>query len=117
VANETGHFQLFCLLEAGVPVGGVISFNFGLKTECEAAICGGEAGVSHGVCYHAACDDFNNANNAAIDELTGAAAHTVLVMATQDCSTMAPTTSHGTSFNRGPLLDLGVLADFVCLFS
>lgn len=106
--------------DVGVPVGGVISFNFGLKTDREQAIYGGEASVSYDTCYHQECDDLNNTNNVAIGELSGAIAHTVLALAMRNCSintnaeeeapmSRAPTSAHG-----GSLTVLGAVTVVAC---
>ncbi|KAJ0413189.1 hypothetical protein BJY00DRAFT_297262 [Aspergillus carlsbadensis] len=49
----------------GVPAGGVFTGAEGLKSEEEAALWGGEAGVSYDVNYHLAGDDFENLNHEA----------------------------------------------------
>lgn len=65
----------------GVPVGGIFSGSTGIKTEAQAAIYGGTAGEQYDPCYHLACDTFDNISLTALDEMSDAAAHTVLTFA------------------------------------
>ncbi|KAF1350571.1 hypothetical protein EJ07DRAFT_184015 [Lizonia empirigonia] len=52
-------------LENGIPSGGLFTGAEELKTEEEAALFGGTAGVALDVCYHQKCDDINNLNHEA----------------------------------------------------
>lgn len=54
-------------LSVGVPVGGLFSGAFHPLTDDEAAAWGGVAGVAHDPCYHLACDDGYNINDALLD--------------------------------------------------
>lgn len=49
-------------LDVGIPSGGTFTGAEELKTEEEAELFGGEAGVALDVCYHSACDDVDNLN-------------------------------------------------------
>ena len=68
-------------IAAGIPAGGLFSGAEGIKTEAEAAIFGGKAGVAYDRCYHQACDTINNVNTKALAELGDAAAHAVMTLA------------------------------------
>jgi Zn-dependent M28 family amino/carboxypeptidase len=68
-------------IAVGIPAGGLFSGAEGIKTAAQAAVYGGTAGVAYDVCYHQACDDINNVNVNALNELGDAAAHAVLTLA------------------------------------
>ncbi|MBU3031413.1 M28 family peptidase [Paracoccus marinaquae] len=61
----------------GIPAGGLFSGAEDLKSESEAADFGGTAGMAYDPCYHKACDDIANADEATLEALAGAAAHAV----------------------------------------
>ena len=67
-------------LEAGIPVGGVFAGTAGEKTAEEAALFGGTAGVAYDPCASVACDGAANLNLTALDQLSDAAAHVVLLL-------------------------------------
>ena len=67
----------------GIPAGGLFSGAEGLKTAEEAQDFGGTAGEPYDKCYHQACDDLANVNEAALHALSDAAAHAVLHFATE----------------------------------
>lgn len=54
-------------IRAGIPTAGTFSGAEGIMTEEEAARWGGEAGAPYDECYHAACDDLDNVDTAALD--------------------------------------------------
>lgn len=54
-------------LDAGIPSGGTFTGAEDLKTEEEAEMFGGEAGVALDKCYHQACDDIDNLNMEAFE--------------------------------------------------
>lgn len=64
----------------GVPAGGLFTGAEGVKTEEQAAIFGGTAGVPFDKCYHQACDTTGNLNADALNEMGDAAAHATLVL-------------------------------------
>jgi Zn-dependent M28 family amino/carboxypeptidase len=68
-------------IEVGVPAGGLFSGAEGIKTQAQAAVYGGTAGVAYDPCYHQACDTYVNFNATALDQLGDAAAHAVLTFA------------------------------------
>ena len=69
-------------LAAGIPAGGLTGGAGDVKTEEEAEVFGGTAGVAYDPCYHLACDDVSNLNEQALFELGDAAAHATFVLAT-----------------------------------
>ncbi|KAK0123988.1 Leucyl aminopeptidase yscIV [Cadophora gregata] len=64
-------------LEVGVPCGGLFTGAEQLKTEEEAALFGGTAGVAYDVNYHSAKDDVKNLNIGAFLHNAKAIAHSV----------------------------------------
>ena len=68
-------------IAVGIPAGGLFSGAEGLKSEEQAKVYGGEAGVAYDECYHQACDDINNLSTKALFELGDAAAHATLTLA------------------------------------
>jgi Zn-dependent M28 family amino/carboxypeptidase len=68
-------------IEAGIPAGGLFTGAEVLKTEEEAAIYGGTAGVAHDPCYHQACDTFDNNSDEVLDQMSDAIAHAVQTFA------------------------------------
>ncbi len=79
----------------GIPAGGLFTGAEGLKTEAEAAVYGGTAGLAYDPCYHLACDTIANLDRRGLDQMTDAAAHATLTFARQD-------------FDRRPLVDPSV---------
>ncbi len=61
----------------GIPAGGLFSGAEGVKTEDEAEVYGGEAGVAYDECYHQACDTITNVNMRAINQFSDAMADAV----------------------------------------
>jgi Zn-dependent M28 family amino/carboxypeptidase len=68
-------------IEAGIPAGGLFTGAEDIKSEEEARLFGGTAGVAFDSCYHAACDDINNLNKTALDQMSDATAHASLAFA------------------------------------
>jgi Zn-dependent M28 family amino/carboxypeptidase len=68
-------------IAVGIPAGGLFSGAEGIKTEEQAAVYGGTAGLAYDPCYHQACDDITNINTKALGEFGDAAAHATLTMA------------------------------------
>lgn len=77
----TGRSDYGPFIAVGIPAGGLFSGAEGLKTEAQAAVYGGTAGVAYDACYHQACDTAANFNATALDQLGDAAAHAVLTFA------------------------------------
>lgn len=65
----------------GIPAGGLFTGAEDIKTEEEARLFGGQAGVAFDPCYHSACDDINNLSSEALDQMSDATAHAVLTFA------------------------------------
>jgi Zn-dependent M28 family amino/carboxypeptidase len=80
-------------IAVGIPAGGLFTGAEGIKTEEQAEIYGGTAGIAYDPCYHQACDTIDNLSGSALDEMSDAAAHAVL--------TFAMTTSAVTGTARG----------------
>src|SRR5688572_186377 len=66
-------------IAAGIPAGGLFTGAEGIKTAEQAAIYGGTAGAQYDPCYHQACDTFTNNSNTALDQMSDAVAHAVLL--------------------------------------
>ena len=92
-------------IAVGIPAGGLFTGAEGVKTEEEAEIYGGTAGVAYDVNYHQAGDTINNVNTKALFEMGDAAAHTLLTLAKsrtgffEDGSRMARKTLAADSFD------------------
>jgi Zn-dependent M28 family amino/carboxypeptidase len=59
----TGRSDYAGFIENGIPSGGLFTGAEVLKTEEEAALFGGEAGVAYDINYHKKGDDINNLNH------------------------------------------------------
>ncbi|HEX2049420.1 MAG TPA: M28 family peptidase [Actinomycetota bacterium] len=68
-------------IAAGIPAGGLFTGAEGIKTPAQAAVYGGTAGAQFDPCYHLACDTYDNNSDTALDQMSDAIAHTVLVYA------------------------------------
>jgi Zn-dependent M28 family amino/carboxypeptidase len=64
-----------------VPAGGLFTGAEGIKTERQASVYGGFAGLAYDPCYHQFCDTFFNLNDTALDQMSDAAAHAVWTLA------------------------------------
>jgi Zn-dependent M28 family amino/carboxypeptidase len=82
-------------IAVGIPAGGLFTGAEGIKTAEEATIYGGTAGVAYDPCYHSACDTFANNSNEALDQMSDAAAHSVLTFA------MTTSSVNGTDKGKG----------------
>ena len=67
-------------IAVGIPAGGLFTGAEGIKTEEQAAVYGGTAGVAYHECYHLACDTIDSNNTQALGEMGDAAAHAVRVL-------------------------------------
>ena len=65
----------------GIPAGGLFTGAEDIKSEEEARLFGGQAGVAFDPCYHSACDDITNLSSEALDQMSDATAHAVLTFA------------------------------------
>ncbi len=79
----------------GIPAGGLFTGAEDIKTAQEAIDFGGTAGVAYDVCYHQACDDINNVDPDALEQMSDAAAHAVLTFA------MTTSAVNGTDKGKG----------------
>jgi aminopeptidase Y len=68
-------------IDAGVPAGGLFTGAEGIKTDEEAALWGGVAGLAYDPCYHLACDTYSNVNLYALDVNSDAVAAVTLFYA------------------------------------
>jgi Zn-dependent M28 family amino/carboxypeptidase len=82
-------------IEVGIPAGGLFTGAEGVKTEEEVAIYGGTAGDQYDPCYHLACDTFDNISLEALNQMSDAAAHSVLSFA------MTTSSVNGTDKGKG----------------
>ena len=73
VASDSATF-----FNADIPVGGLFTGSFGIKTAEQAAIFGGTAGDQYDPCYHLACDTFDNVSLEVLDENADAVAAAIL---------------------------------------
>ncbi|KAK6223024.1 aminopeptidase y [Colletotrichum tabaci] len=72
-----GRSDYAAFIENGIPSGGLFTGAEGIKTEAQAALFGGEAGVAYDVNYHLIGDDINNLDNDAYLVNAKAIAHSV----------------------------------------
>ena len=66
-------------IAAGIPAGGLFTGAEGIKTAEQAAAYGGTAGAQFDPCYHLACDTYANNSDTALDQMSDAVAHAVLL--------------------------------------
>ena len=76
-----GRSDYFDFIEAGIPAGGLFSGAEGIMTADEAERYDGIAGEAYDPCYHLACDDIDNVDEAALDIMSDAIAHSTLTFA------------------------------------
>ncbi|MFE3454092.1 M28 family metallopeptidase [Nonomuraea sp. NPDC059194] len=62
-----GRSDYKAFIDAGIPGGGLFTGAEKIKTEEEAKIWGGTAGIEYDPCYHAPCDDIDNIDDTALD--------------------------------------------------
>lgn len=72
--------DLSVFLQAGVPSGGVVSNPGGDKSAAQAALYGGTAGASFDPCFGVPCDLLTNLSTTALDQMSDAVAHVVLLL-------------------------------------
>ncbi|MFU8850109.1 M28 family metallopeptidase [Micromonospora sp. SL1-18] len=78
-----------------IPSGGLFTGAEGIKTADEAAVFGGTAGSPYDSCYHQACDNIDNINKQALEEMSDAVAHAVITYAFDTSSLHAPVQGKG----------------------
>ncbi|GAA3995750.1 M28 family metallopeptidase [Allokutzneria multivorans] len=69
-------------IKVGIPAGGLFTGAEGIMTAAQAEKWGGQAGVAYDKCYHQACDNLGNINQAALNRNSGAIAWSVGAYAT-----------------------------------
>lgn len=72
-----GRSDYVAFTDAGIPAGGLFTGAEDIKSEEEAAIYGGTAGLAYDPCYHQACDTFGNLNTEVLEQMKNAAADTL----------------------------------------
>jgi Zn-dependent M28 family amino/carboxypeptidase len=90
-----GRSDYDAFVAAGIPAGGLFTGAEDIMTAEQAAKWDGEAGKAFDPCYHAACDDLDNVDLVALDEMTDAIAHGILTFA------MTPSAVQGTARANG----------------
>lgn len=76
-------------IQMDIPAGGLFTGAEESKPADEVATYGGTADEAYDACYHLACDTIDNINWQALDEMSDAAAHAVLVFAMSEQSVEA----------------------------
>ena len=77
----SGRSDYQAFINVGIPAGGLFTGAEGIKTEEEAAIFGGDAGVAYDACYHLVCDTIDNVNQDVLDDNVKAIARVTLTYA------------------------------------
>jgi len=88
-------------IAVGIPSGGTFTGAEGIKTEAQAALFGGTAGVAYDACYHAACDDLDNISLKAFGINIGVIANAVGTYAHDLSSLSTPVVSTPTTGGDG----------------
>ncbi|GAB3997849.1 M28 family metallopeptidase [Nocardioides marmoraquaticus] len=68
-------------LDAGVASGGLFTGAEEIKSQTQVGLYGGTAGEAFDPCYHQACDDIDNIDVTALDQMSDAIAHSVWTLA------------------------------------
>jgi hypothetical protein len=84
-------------IAAGIPAGGLFTGAEGIKSAAQAETYGGTAGQQYDPCYHLACDTFANNSDTALDQMSDAVAHAVLLFSKRN-------------FDKEPLVDPALAA-------
>jgi Zn-dependent M28 family amino/carboxypeptidase len=84
---------------AGIPAGGLFTGAEEIKTDEQAAIYGGTAGQAYDPCYHLGCDDMDNLDTTALDQMSDAAAHATITLA--QTKRLFPSTATGVQTGTG----------------
>lgn len=90
-----GRSDYFGFINNGIPAGGLFTGAEDLKTPEEAAIFGGTAGAPLDPCYHSACDTIGNVNQAVLEEMADAIAHSTLTFAMTTSAVNGTTKGNG----------------------
>ncbi|WP_081608511.1 M20/M25/M40 family metallo-hydrolase [Crystallibacter crystallopoietes] len=57
-------------VQRGIPAGGVFTGDAGTKSESEARVFGGQAGLQYDECFHLACDTIKNVDMDVLEQMT-----------------------------------------------
>ena len=82
-------------IDVGIPAGGLFTGAEGIKTQAQADVFGGTAGLAYDPCYHQACDTYANNSDTALDLMSDATAHATLTFA------MTTSSVNGTDKGKG----------------
>jgi Zn-dependent M28 family amino/carboxypeptidase len=77
-------------IEIGIPAGGLFTGAEDIKTEEEASLFGGTAGIAYDKCYHLECDTYDNVSLSALDINSDAVAYSTIFWA-MDLSSLGST--------------------------
>jgi Zn-dependent M28 family amino/carboxypeptidase len=97
----SGRSDYQAFINNGVPASGLFTGGDGTKTEEEAELFGGTAGITYDPNYHTALDDIDNVDPEAFEVMSKAIAHATLSLA-QDTSEINGMRSAGRSGNPHP---------------
>jgi Zn-dependent M28 family amino/carboxypeptidase len=90
-----GRSDYFGFINNGIPAGGLFTGAEGIKSAQQAAVYGGTAGQAYDPCYHQACDTIRNLSNTALDQMSGAIAHSTLTFAMTTSAVSGTSTGGG----------------------
>jgi Zn-dependent M28 family amino/carboxypeptidase len=90
--NGRSDYGPFIAAGVNIPAGGLFTGAEGIKTAQQAIDYGGTAGAPYDPCYHLACDTYANNSNTALDQMSDAVAHAVLLFSKRN-------------FDKNPLVD------------
>ena len=76
-----GRSDYVAFLESGIGVGGLFTGANSVKSEAEAQVYGGRAGVAYDACYHEPCDGVDNVDLGVLESMARAIAHAVELLA------------------------------------
>ncbi|GAA0932467.1 M28 family peptidase [Pseudonocardia zijingensis] len=74
---DNGGSDYEAFIEAGIPTGGVLAGDAGVKTPAQAERWGGRAGAVFDPCYHSSCDRADGIHEVALDDFSDAIAGTL----------------------------------------
>ena len=101
----SGRSDYAAFIDAGVPSSGLFTGGDGVKTEEQADLFGGTAGITYDPNYHTPADDISNVNPEALDVMSDAIAAAAISLA-QDTSAINGKRSAGKSGNTHPSEDV-----------
>jgi Zn-dependent M28 family amino/carboxypeptidase len=95
-----GRSDYFAFITNGIPAGGLFTGAEEIKTEEQAAIYGGTAGVAYDPCYHEACDTLANVDLVVLEQMADAIAHTTLTFAETNSAVNGTAKGKGTGSTK-----------------